>query len=70
MDQVVLKLQLFISKKIPDQRCSKIPDQEIKYWSTKYLEMTIKDKIWYIHDFFEPVSNDASSFSSFNAAIV
>ena len=38
--------------------------------STKYLELTIKDKSWHIHDIFEPVSNNASSSSPFNAAAI
>ena len=48
-------------KKIPDLDYSKIPDQEFKSWSTKYLNLIIKSKIWYIHDFFEPTNNNASS---------
>ena len=68
MDQVFLKLQVFISEKIPDHHNSKIHAQDIHSWSAKYLELTTKDKGWYIHDFFETVSNNASSSAPFNAA--
>ena len=70
MDQVVLKLQVRNPEKIRDQHYSKTPDQEINSWSTKYLELIIKNKSWYIHDFFEQVSNNDSLSSPFNAAAI
>ena len=54
-DQVVLKL--------PNQHYSKIPEQEFESWYTQFLELTTKDKIWYIHDFFKAVGNNAGSSS-------
>ena len=56
-------------KKNSNQHYGKIPDKKFKSWSTKYLELKIKNKSWYIHDFFEPVSNNASSTSPFNVVI-
>ena len=50
-------------KKIPNQHYSKIPEQEFESWYTKFLELTTKDKIWYIHDFFKAVGNNAGSSS-------
>ena len=70
VDQFVLELQISITEKIPDQHYSLIPVQEINYWSTEYLELTIKDKSWYNNEFLEPVSNNASSSSPFNAAAI
>ena len=57
-------------KTIPDQQHSKIPHREFKSWSTIYLKPIITDKKLYIHDFFEPVSNNASWSSPFTAAVV
>ena len=59
-----------IRKKISDQHYGKISDQGFKLWSTKYLKLKIKNKSWYIHDFFEPVSYNASSTSPFNAIVI
>ena len=50
-----------IRKKASNQHCSKIPYQEFKSWSTKHLKLIMKNRSWYIHDFFEPVINNASS---------
>ena len=36
----------------------------------KISQTEIKNKSWYIHDFFEPESNNASSTSPFNATII
>ena len=57
-------------KKNSNQHYGKIPDKKFKSWSTKYLELKIKNKSWYIHDFFEPVSYNASSTSPFNAIVI
>ena len=65
VDQFVLKFGFSIRKKISDQYYGKIPHQEFKSWSTKYLKLKIKNKIWCIHNFFEPVSNNASSRNKF-----
>ena len=32
--------------------------------------MIIKDKSWYIHDFFEPVNNNAIAYYPSNAAVI
>ena len=64
------KLGFSIRKKIPDQHYGKIPDQEFKLWSTKYLKLKIRSKSWYIHNFFEPVSNNESSTSPFYATVI
>ena len=63
VDRVVLKIWVLNQEKKPDQYYSKIPDQEFKSWSTKYLKPIIKNKSWCIHDFFEPVSNNTSSIA-------
>ena len=70
VDQVVLKLQVLKPEKIRDRHYNKTSDQEINSWSMKYLELTIKGKSWYIHDFFKPGTNNASSSSPFNAAAI
>ena len=67
MHQVVLKIRVLVRQKISDQYYGKILD---KSWSTKYLTLKIKNKSWYIHDFFEPVSNNASLTSPFNANVI
>ena len=59
-----------IRKKISDQHYGKISDQGFKLWSTKYLKLKIKNKSWYIHDIFEPLSNNASLTFPFNATVV
>ena len=64
------KLGFSIRKKIPDQHYGKIPDQEFKLWSTKYLKLKIRSKSWYIYNFFEPVSNNESSTSPFYATVI
>ena len=61
MDQVVLKVRVLNQEKIPDQYYSKILDQKLKSWFTKYLNLIIKNKSRYIHDFFESLNNNASS---------
>ena len=68
-DQVVLKIRALNQEKNSWSALVKISDQEFKSWSTKYLKLKIKNKSWYIHDFFEPVSNNASSTSPFNVVI-
>ena len=69
-DQFVLKFGFSIRKKISDQYYGKIPDQEFKSWSTKYLKLKIKNKIWCLHIFFEPVSNNASSSSISQVTVI
>ena len=64
VDQFALKIWVLNQEKISDQYYGKIPDQEFRSWSTKYLKLKIKNKIWCIHNFFVPVSNNASSDSS------
>ena len=63
VDQVVLKIRVLNQEKNFWSAYGKIPDQGFKSWSTKYPKLEIKSKSWYIHDFFEPVSNNASSIS-------
>ena len=70
VDQFVLKFGISIRKKISDQYHGKIPDQEFKSWSIKYLKLKIKNKIWCIHNFFEPVSNNASSSNSASSSSI
>ena len=55
VDQVVLELQAW-KKFLIRKYYRYILVQEINFWSTKYLKLTIKDNGWYIHEFFEPVS--------------
>ena len=57
-------------KKNSNQHYGKIPDQEFKLWSTKYLKLKIRSKSWYIYNFFEPVSNNESSTSPFYATVI
>ena len=70
VDQVVLKIRVLNQEKNFRSAYGKIPDQGFKSWSTKYPKLEIKNKSWYIHDFFEPVSNNASSTSPFNATVI
>ena len=70
MHQIVLKIGFSIRETISDQHYGKISDQEFKSWSTKYLKLKIKNKSWYIHDIFEPLSNNASLTFPFNATVV
>ena len=44
--QVILKIRALNQEKIPHQHHSKIPDQEFKSWSSKYLKLIIKNKSW------------------------
>ena len=69
VDQVFLKNSGFQSGK-KNLISTKIPDQEFKSWSIKYLKLKIKSRSWYIHDFFKPVSKSAISTSPFNAAVL
>ena len=64
------KFGFSVRKKIPDQHYGKIPVHEFKSWSTKYLKLKTRSKSWYIHDFFEPVSNNESSTSPFYATVI
>ena len=66
MDQVVLKVWVLNQEKNVWLALSKILDQEFKSWSTKYFKLKIKNN----HDFFEPVRNNASSTSLFNATVI
>ena len=68
--KLLWKFEFSISKKILDQHYGKIPNQEFKLWSTKYLKLKLKNKSWYIQVFFEPVRNNASSSSLFNATVI
>ena len=70
VQQVVFKIRVFNQEKISDQHYGKILNQELKSWSTKYLKLKIKNKSWYVHDFFEPIGNNASSTSPFNATVI
>ena len=69
-DQVVLKIRALNQEKNSWSALVKISDQEFKSWSTKYLKLKIKNKSWYIHDIFEPLSNNASLTFPFNATVV
>ena len=68
--QVVLKIRALNQEKNSWSALVKISDQEFKSWSTKYLKLKIKNKSWCIHDFSKTISNNASSSSPFNAAVI
>ena len=68
--KLFLKFGFSIRKKNSNQHYGKIPNQEFKSWFTKYLKLKIKNKSWYIYDFFEPESNNVSSTSPFNATVI
>ena len=57
MTKLFQKFRYSIRKKSSDQHSGKIVNQEFRSWSTKYLKLKIKNKSWYIHDIFEPVSS-------------
>ena len=44
-------------------------DQVVKIWVLNHKKISWSAR-WYLHDFFEPVSNNASSSSPFNAAVI
>ena len=57
MTKLFQKFRYSIRKKSSDQHSGKTVNQEFRSWSTKYLKLKIKNKSWYIHDIFEPVSS-------------
>ena len=57
MTKLFQKFRHSIRKKSSDQHSGKIVNQEFRSWFTKYLKLKIKNKSWYIHDIFEPVSS-------------
>ena len=64
------KFGFSIRKEVPYQHYGKIPYQEFKSWSAKYLKLKVKSKSWYIHDLFKPVSNNSNSSFPFNTAVI
>ena len=62
-----------IWNKIYDRHSSKTPNQELYSRSAKCSDwswQTIKDNIWYIHDFLKEVGNNIRASYAFNAAVI